>query len=63
VFLEIYTVKFSAGRDFDANSLLIFQFDLSWSNSNFSILYKVGLFFCLLIVSMFTTSFIAREMD
>ena len=40
---------------------LIFQFqDLSWTNTNFSILNKVGLF-CLLIVSMFTTSFIAKR--
>jgi len=39
----------------------VFQLqDLSWTNTTFSILYKVGLF-CLLIISMFTTSFIAKR--
>ncbi|SHG58438.1 hypothetical protein SAMN05444372_107158 [Flavobacterium micromati] len=39
----------------------IFQFqDLSFTNSTFSILNKVGLF-CLLIISMFISSFIAKR--
>ena len=40
---------------------LIFQFqDLSWTNSIFLMVSKAGLF-CLLLVSMFTTSFIAKR--